>query len=669
MISGSSVLHVSEVSKIIRSESYGWKPVDVDIYVHASEDQQHVFKTIDHILRSIYHDYQIHIFRTHYILSWFIINEEKRVIASYQVIMSPCLRWEHVFAGYHTDMVCAGYLCLHQQFVVTSRYTYWARHTKVYLENEGFQEYYHFEFGHDIVIVANAKEVHERYGRHVSYFFPDLVSDRYRDRVAHACEKYDSRKFSTHLVMPFNDLYMADVERSGEEYSISTLLQTPCDAAMFINKLHSIERHGETLVEVYQGERFASIIETMSFFKKCPGTCQSFVSLVRNNPHGYFCNDCYEVEIAKSFKLHEILMSNRIMTALVTGARCGLGRAIKNRFEMAEWKTFGTTRYPELFAPDERSSGMNMLKLDLKDRHTWRDVQKLLEAGEINVLVLSASETLHFNDDDKYKDGKVATETLELDWTNDFMRSNTGIWHKTLDQHSYEEIVSPLMANVAGTAALLSSFIKGVRRIRSIESLRCVEKQTFVCIVVTSFEGRFEEKTPFHPITNACKSALEQIVWTLQPQAKCLDCSIVPSDPGWCFSENAFGKVPGPVTVDQGVVQILEPLMYAFDKRLDYKIYRRDNSHCPQPESFSQLVTCNIKMHLKPCYCVIQYPWQGKRFVRECPLCDTRIESRYIFDLRSQIIFVLVARRFFGLPNDVINIILDHASYPLLKRK
>lgn len=657
MISGSSVLRVSEVSKIIVSESSGWKPVDVDIYVHASEDQQHVFKTIDNILRLIYHEYQIHIFRTPYILSWFIINDEKIVIASYQVIMSPCLRWEHVFAGFHTDMVCAGYLCLQRQFVVASRYKYWAMHTKAYIKEEGFIAYYRFEFNENQAY-ASPKE----YGRHASYFFPDLVSERYRDRVAHACEKYEGRVFLTHLVMPFEDLYLADVERSGEEFSISILLQTPCDTAMFINKLHSVERHGETLVEVYQGETFASIIETMSFFKKCPGACGNYIAIVRNSLQGYFCTKCHEVEFEKRMKLHEVLMHNKNMTSLVTGARCGLGKSIKGEFDMAGWTSYGTTRYPELFEPNECALGMNMFKVDLKDRYSWRDVQRLLEAGEVNVLVLSASETLHFNNEE------IAKDHVELDWTGDIIRNNTGVWHKTLDQHSYDEIVSPLLANVAGTSALLSSFIKGVRKVRSIESLRCAKKTPFICIVVTSFEGRFIEKTPFHPITNACKSALEQIVWTLQSQAKFLDCSIVCSDPGWVYTETSFGKVPGPVTIDQGVTQILEPLVYAFNERLNYKIYRRDNL-LSRPESFSRTHTCNIKLQLKPCCCVIPYPWKNSRFLYNCPLCETRVESRSVFNLMSQILFVLKAKKHFALPNDVINIILRHALYPLLKQK
>jgi len=646
MISGSSVLNVSN-----GISCHKWKPMDIDMYLHSTCDQQQTLKDIDKILRNIYQDYTIRLIRTPYILSWFIIQKNIEftnykpcniVICSYQLILSPCLRWEHVFAGYHTDMVCAGYLCMHKQFVISTRYKHWKKtnySSKLERYDIDYTRYISFEG--------------------INCFFPDLVSPRYRDRVVTACEKYLHRGYACHFVQPFEELYIFDIERSGIDYTIQSLLDNnECDEALHLAKLQDVESYGNTLCEVYHGESFSTIIETMSCFRKCPGGCNNFIICERDTPTGCFCGNCFDVEQNKLRELEHILQSNQHMTSLVTGARCGLGKEIKTLMNKHSWKVYGTTRFVNL------TNNNNMLKLDLKDPDTWKQTQHLLENGDINVLVLSASETLHYPDDDK---GSYDKDTIELDWTNDIIRKNTGLWHKTLDQHSYQEIISPLMVNVAGTSSLLASFLKGVNKIRSEEAKSNIKQESFFCcIVVTSFEGRFEEKTPFHPITNACKSAIEQVVWTVKAQARFLNCSVMLSDPGWVYTESSFGKIPGPVPIKFGISQILQPLVISLT---EYKtknvvqkpfVFRRNIITESNHYIFK---STKVTIQLKPCLCLVNI--NKGDFVYNCTTCGDIVLSRDVFNYDCLKVFVDIAKSH-NLDKNVINIILGLAKYPLL---
>ena len=76
------------------------------------------------------------------------------------------------------------------------------------------------------------------------------------------------------------------------------------------------------------------------------------------------------------------------------------------------------------------------------------------------MLILSASETLHFPGDDSHSASQTAPGK-EYDWTNDLVRPNTGVWFKTLEQHTHAELVSPMLANVVGNAGMLAAWLKG----------------------------------------------------------------------------------------------------------------------------------------------------------------------------------------------------------------
>lgn len=589
MISGSSVLYSLDNIEL------NGRAADVDIYIHKNENQIMILKKFDKMIRDIYNKpfilhsnnnmnekridrVKIYLIRSPYILSWLIVDDSDsvpefqesqitnnmtdRIIISYQIILSPCSDWSHVFSGYHSDIVCAGYLTKEQQFVETpNRFLRWYN-GNIYKNIRSF-------FSQD-------EKFPEDDGKNLpklAYFFPDFVSPRYRDRVETACIKYRSRGIETYYVSAFDDVIMMDVARSipfNEKYLNNYNQEDGCaninPSIISMLKKEGITCISESLASVYHGEKFRTIIETMSCFQECPAcgilVFNSLNSLycdeIRNiNDRGCFCSSCFQKEVDKMKELQDCIKSldSNNIRALVTGGRCGIGQRILELFKTnGLTNSFGTTRFP--------NKENNLIRMDLQDPNTWTEVKFMLENGEINYLILSASETLHYPDDVNLSKNfdKV---TMEVDWTNDFKRPNSGIWHKTLKQHNYNEIVSPLMCNVVGNAALLGYFMTGVQKMRSIGN-----DQQYCCIIVTSYEGSFNEKTPFHPITNASKAALEQIVHTVKAEADFLDCNIVLADPGWVYTEGSFGKLKGPVPIDFGACQILQPLVHSIKNNM-----------------------------------------------------------------------------------------------------
>jgi hypothetical protein len=726
MISGSSALYSLDSIKL------DGKPADIDIYVHKNQNQTTVLKKLDEMIRSIYnkpfiYEYstyrncngakkkisvdsvKIVLVRSPYILSWIVLADEVSdvdetiqkskeqksrmnsdsesegesvkenmsgcVIVSYQVILSPCADWSHVFAGYHSDIVCTGYLTKQQQFVVTPRFMdYYNGNTyntiKTYFPKFSYK---------------SRNNGSHREEKRLAYFVKDLVSPRYRDRVDAACLKYQKRGLTSICICPFDDIIMTDVARSSPSWdetwtsilkgSNTTTIKTDiCPSLVSISKKEGVMCVSESLVDVYQGETFRTIIEIMACFQSCPG-CGVLVFNAKNSLYcdsyddskdkskyekGCFCDECFKKEMDKMKELKDVLGSiDKTKTrALITGGRCGIGQTILRLLKENGVMAIGTTRFPD---KDKRDG---LVKLDLKDFTTYENVKHMLESGGINILVLSASETLHYpSDDSRSKDwDKSKSETSEspltLDWTNDFKRDNSGVWHKCLSEHTQDEIISPLMANVAGNAILLGSFLNGVKKMRAIGN-----RDHYCCIVVTSFEGSFSNKTPFHPVTNACKSALEQIVYTVKAQADFLDAHVLLADPGWVYTEGSFGKFKGPVPIDFGASQILQPLVHSIKgTAVNAQLFRRmpiqKNGHLNALPDIRVMESTEkkFKIELYPCGHIVD---QCDDPVTQCSVCRTWVETRkLVTDTSNHKKYAL--QTIAGLPTAMNGIILDY---------
>jgi len=192
------------------------------------------------------------------------------------------------------------------------------------------------------------------------------------------------------------------------------------------------------------------------------------------------------------------------------------------------------------------STDAGCIRLDLRRSETWTEMNRKLLDHEFDVFVLSASETLHFDDS--------RIDASKSDWTGDFVRPNSGIWHKCIDELDDDEISSPIDTNIIGNVNLIRHYVKGL------EAHPDRGSANKMIIVVTSSEGAFIKKGPFHPVTNATKSALEQVVHTVSRQAETLGFKIVTADPGWVYTESSRGKTKGPVDIKFGAHQILHPL-------------------------------------------------------------------------------------------------------------
>jgi hypothetical protein len=777
MISGSSTLYA------LRKFALCGRPADLDIYMHKNQDQAKTLKKLDEIIRKIYNEpfeyeyknirdekktltidrVKIHLVRSPYILSWMVVsdidepelkeiqnkkryiyeneqyNMEKSLIScclivSFQVILSPCADWSHVFAGYHSDIVCTGYLTKQKQFVVTPRFMhYYNGNTYKTLESY-FPELKNLDKKIKLKVKDNSNDMLKNKNKNknnsvynvprIAYFIKDFVSPRYRDRVDIACLKYAERGLLTTCIDPFDDIIMADVARSETPWNESYFSKTNfaltdiCPTLVSILNKEGVMKVSETLVDVYQGEMFRSIIEIMACFQACP-MCGVLVFNARNSLYcdigpdkkekviydkGCICDECFKKEVEKMLELKTTLKTldtkNR---ALVTGGRCGLGQKVLQMLKENGVNAVGTTRFP--------SGSDGLIKLDLKNHDTFGEVKCLLETGQINFLILSASETLHYPSDDELsknwnknnkdnkddknnkdnKDNKdqkneknienIENKKFELDWTNDFKRENTGVWHKCLNEHSLQEIISPLMTNVAGNAILLASFLNGVKKMRAFGS-----KNHYCCVVVTSFEGAFIDKTPFHPITNACKSALEQIVFTVKAQADFLDTHVLLADPLWVFTESTYGKFKGPVPIDFGACHILEPMIQsingtAINGKLihnslsNHSIYGKLDINdefipkdLPMTNNDNDDYNSNVNRHLaksniksfkiklRPCGHIVN---QDKDGITWCPICKKLVNSRKLIsditERKKDLLMYLLQ-----LPTVVIEIIFNY---------
>lgn len=560
MVSGSTCLSAF-------SKKNKFRPNDVDLYIKDCKPE--TIKRVDTLIRGIYEGHKMVMIRSPYILSWSIVDETtERIIVSYQLILSPAPHWSHVFAGYHSDLVCIGY--------TNGRFIYAQGRWDVF---------------------ARTKK---------ATFFADLVSMRFQPRVSDACTKYRKRGFDVEFQKRTMDLGMKDIERSDPihlKFEGSTVKL----AEELVDRKYGIYKIGVHLHEVYFGEAFKPIIESMSCFTACP-RCGVYVFAAS------FCKECEEKEVNLLKGIRGILSENSISSnALITGGRCGLGAEIKRMLKDCGARVAYTSRYP--------NGDADAIELDLMKPETWSVCSDLLESGDINLLVLSAAETLHY-DTPPILGGA-------LDWTGDFERPNTGVWHKTLDEHSYDELTHPLLINVAGCAALLGKFLMGAKK---------HVRKNYCAIVVTSYEGRFETKSPFHPITNASKAAIEQVVWTIQRQVASIGdhVKVVLADPGWMYTESSFGKIKGPVPIEWGAAQILSPYVAFLSSPTEVanaSVWRRQGSvgddvlcMAESAEAKATLIKKQELLVLEPCGHVIKCKFEFN--CNFCPECGAKVTLR-----------------------------------------
>jgi short-subunit dehydrogenase len=155
-----------------------------------------------------------------------------------------------------------------------------------------------------------------------------------------------------------------------------------------------------------------------------------------------------------------MLVENKKMRALVTGASGGLGKAIVRALLDDGYTVIGTSRNPRAISPENKSEGIEYLPLDLSIPES---IEKLAQmAGEVDVLINNA--------------GVSQIGPVE---------------EAPLDRVRYH-----LEVNVVGLIHLTKLIVRGMR-----------ERKRGHIINVTSFAGRIT--VPFSSIYAAAKHAVE----------------------------------------------------------------------------------------------------------------------------------------------------------------
>ena len=432
------------------------------------------------------------------------------VIISFQLMLPPCEKVSDIWAGYHSDIVCCGY-----------------------------------DIDSEKLLYANGRFDYF-YNTNQASFFPQLVHPKFREKVKNAFYKYTERNHNciyienitdiddseeiyyrkiSSLVTPSFELNNICVKEFFNSYCRNNYRKNITSILDSLNYSNKITRVSTRLIDVFDGQMFKPIITSLNPMDECPRCTK--INLFKS-----YCISCKNLEKAECITVKNNL-SLHTGSVLITGGRCGLGMHLVRIFEECGWDVNYTSRYPKL---TEKA-----LKLDLSNIAKDNIILNNLNNRIYDLVILNASETLHFTE--------KPTSDMETDWTGDKTRNNSGVWYKTIDEHSIEEITSPINANIIGNTILIKHFISGIKKVGPANM-----------IYISSFESSFDEKSPFHPVTNCTKSAMEQVIHTIQRQLEILESNIIIADPKWMYTEGSSSKIKGPVPINFGVKNILKKL-------------------------------------------------------------------------------------------------------------
>jgi len=589
-----------------------FEPNDIDLYL--MDSSPNTIKEIDTNYKKLYGQYCDHIIlvRTSITLNWIPFGAIKK-IPKIQLILPPYKFVSQIFAGYHSDLVCIGFDPVDDEIIYgKGRFDYFAKN-KIAIFTDLFSEKKH------------VPKVMSAYKKYKTRGFECIYLKQKEERDCKFCEDdcEISPKFSSDL----------DKTESFDEF-ISRTKKIPGFTV------------SENILDVYFGEVFRPIFEYGTKYVECP-RCGIFT-------RDGFCEYCKKVEkylMDDQLSIFKSESSKRPIKVLVTGGRCGLGEAIAMRLLEAHFSVTITTRYPNVFknqlSKDKLDSYYNkldgVLQMDLSDNSTMKEINELLDTSYFDIIILSAAETLHFSKevledakalddkalddkalDDKALDDKALDDNKEqlngkMDWTGDFVRKNTGVWHKCLEDHTLAEITDPVNVNVVGTSILMKHFLNGVKKYRKCNK----DDRKFMSLIVTYYEGTFLKKSSFHPITNATKAAIENIVWTIRREADMLDCNIICADPGWMYTEYSAGKRKGPIKISEGVTQILEPVRLLFKNSpiSNGHVFSRSRLVAQNRLLFSDTVYTKDVWSKSKCGHNILVSWE-LGFPKLCPVCN-----------------------------------------------
>jgi len=495
------------IKSVLKSENI--EPHDVDMYIIGKYSPSIIIK-FDTIMKEIFKDDIETIIKYQYTLNWKLKNG-----FIYQLILPETNDIADIFASYHGDLVCIGY------DIVDNKFKYAKNRFDIFMETG------------------------------ISYFTDIYLTKQLKNRVANCVDKYIKRGFKCNYesiddnnlniqcgilspmlnnIILINGNVIAEKENLDEDNN---------------NVGATIGKYSNNIHDIYFGEMYKPFLQAFSVCKQCI-RCHDLIIMSELNHFCYKCSHINEqTNVLSTNDIINFIDNSEMMREtkfLITGGRCGIGAEIANILFKNNKNVTITTRYPQLTT--HQNFIMNK-KMNLKDIESVKFICQEIENDMYDVIILNAFETLHYNEE--------ANENQEIEFNGDRKRNETGIWLKTLDNTSDEEIISPVMTNIIGNTMLIRSFLKCVKT-------SLVNK---LLIFVTSFEGTYKEKSPYHPVTNATKSAIEQLIFTIKRQMDCYVGSyIVLADPSWVYTKTSSNLTKGPISITEGACNVLKPLVY-----------------------------------------------------------------------------------------------------------
>jgi len=501
-------------------------PNDMDMYIINNNDPTTINK-FDDIIHKIYNDQKIAIVRSPYTLNWIMMSDTESKMPKIQLVLPRCDHISEIFAPYHGDQVCIVYDILNETFV------YAPQRFKKFIKS-------------GIATVTD--------------FF---VNDKYKERVKFSVDKYEKRKikcdfysFNTKCsnkylrnIMKCTTFIHEDepIEDDGNVYYFEKNVSPFFDDLLNVIQMKKIQindngfiKMSDNLSDLYCGEMFRTMIDIMTPIRICQNCGKYCIN-------SSFCDICKIIETQKLIDLTSAITENKtIKNILITGGRCGLGMKLVEMLQKLDTshklKITITTRYPKLV---DTNDNITIEKLDLSINEDINNICKKIEDNTYDIIILSAFETLHYTQE-------MPTHPKKDDYnkvTNDVIRTDSNVWIKTLDEMTDDEIIDPITINIVGITKLIRSYVKCIKKYKS-----------KLLVFITSFEGSFNDKTPFHPVTNATKSAIEQIIHTIKRQVDTLGSFIVMADPGWMYTKTNNYIMNGTISLNEGTIQVLQPL-------------------------------------------------------------------------------------------------------------
>lgn len=544
-IAGSSILH-SVYKKDIKFN-------DIDIYVNSNS-----IETVLEIIEAIktkYNDSKIIYIRSKYILNVNIYNSDNVKVTKFQIIMTQVRNLEEIFASYHSDIVSIGYDNRDNRFY----YSPYRLNTLISSQTNIFTN----------VLFENPNQTYKAYTKYKEKnLCYDLISCVVFDNMMHdKLNNYDMKKEQTY-----------DNKYTNIELDSKNFLELYCKL-LIKNDIGKITfsldykdcLYGDKLKKYYEVFKLrVSVI--------CGYCSKLFITFDKEK----ICDSCKQYQIKLTEQLIDLTKNNSMYNKkiLITGGRVGIGRFIneylidndiidKNNIYISS-RNIEKKNYETLLSKgfiDE-----NIIQCDLLNDIDVKKLEKMITENKFDIIILNAFETIigidklkKFENNPDLEENKtdLKENKSDLEENKSDLKENKSVWFKTLDDYENNEIEIPSIITM-NTSKLMRGFMKNTKN----------EK----CIYITSSEAMFGDKSSLHPISNACKSYIEQLIVTNARICKIKNQIMYCVDPGWLYTARIYNnvtyKTDGNISMEFALLNIIWTLLSVKETKYNGSVFK-----------------------------------------------------------------------------------------------